>query len=59
MKYVVKMGSGAMVYTPSSMKIGSGIEKLLGGTHTDTQTHRQQGDPRNILLFFQNKEIGL
>jgi hypothetical protein len=31
MKYAVEMGSGAMVYTPSFMKIGSGIQKLIGG----------------------------
>jgi hypothetical protein len=31
MKYVVEMGSGAMIYTPSYVKIGSGIQKLKGG----------------------------
>jgi hypothetical protein len=41
MKYVVEMGSGAMIYIPSFIKIGSGIQKLLGGDkHTDTHTHR-------------------
>jgi hypothetical protein len=29
MKYTVEMGSGAMMYIPSSMKIGSGIQKLM------------------------------
>jgi hypothetical protein len=28
------MGSGAMIYIPSFIKIGSGIQKLIGG---DTQ----------------------
>jgi hypothetical protein len=38
MKYVVEMGSGAMIcYTPGFMKIRSDIQKLMGGgyTHTD------------------------
>jgi hypothetical protein len=33
--YAVEMGSGAMIYIPSFIKIGSGIQKLLGG---DSQT---------------------
>jgi hypothetical protein len=28
-KYAIKMGSGAMIYTPSFIKIGSAIEKLI------------------------------
>jgi hypothetical protein len=31
MKYAVQMGSGAMIYIPSFIKIGSGIQKLMGG----------------------------
>jgi hypothetical protein len=42
MKYAIEMGSGAMVYVPSS-----GIQKLMG-------IHRQRGDV--ISLYFQNKE---
>jgi hypothetical protein len=34
MKYAVETSSGAMIYIPSFMKIGSGIQKLIGGTHT-------------------------
>jgi hypothetical protein len=41
MKYAVKMGSGAMIYIPSFMKIGWGIQKEIGG---DSETHRQHGD---------------
>jgi hypothetical protein len=43
MKYAVKMGSGAMIYIPSFMKIGSGIQKLIGGIqrYTDIQTHTE------------------
>jgi hypothetical protein len=31
MKYAVEMTSGAMIYIPSFIKIGSGIQKLIGG----------------------------
>jgi hypothetical protein len=37
-KYAVEMGSVAMIYIPSFMKVGSGILKLVWG---HTQTHRQ------------------
>jgi hypothetical protein len=56
MKYAVEMDSGAMIYTPSFIKIGSGIQKLLG---EDTQAHRQQGDLISLLSFFKNKESRL
>jgi hypothetical protein len=38
MKYTVEMGSSAMIYIPSLIKIGSAIEKLIGGIyrHTDS-----------------------
>jgi hypothetical protein len=29
--YAVEMGSGAVIYVPSFIKIGSGIQKLIGG----------------------------
>jgi hypothetical protein len=29
MKYAVEMGSDAMIYIPSFIKIGSGIQKLI------------------------------
>jgi hypothetical protein len=47
MKYAVEMGSGAIIYIPSFIKIGSGIQKLILG---DTQTHRQHGDLISLLL---------
>jgi hypothetical protein len=31
MKYAVELGSGAAIYIPSFMKIGSGIEKIDKG----------------------------
>jgi hypothetical protein len=56
------MGSGAVIYVPSFIKIGSGIQKLIsggegGGVHT--HTHRQQCDLMSQLLFFHNKESRL
>jgi hypothetical protein len=48
MKYAVEMGSDAMIYTPSFITIGSGI-----------QTHRQQGDLISLLSsFFKMRTVG-
>jgi hypothetical protein len=55
MKHRVKMGSGVMIYMPSFIKIGSVIQKLIGGGGI----HTQQGDLISLLLFFQNKESKL
>jgi hypothetical protein len=33
------MGSGAVIYVPSFIKIGSGVQKLMGGGDTQTHTH--------------------
>jgi hypothetical protein len=33
MKHAVEMGSGAMIYKPSFIKITSGIQKFMGGIH--------------------------
>jgi hypothetical protein len=34
MNYAVEMGTGAMIYMPSFMKMGSGIQKFKGvGIH--------------------------
>jgi hypothetical protein len=57
MKYVIQMGSGAMICIPSIMNIGSGIQKLKAVG--DTQTQRQDGDRISLLLFFQYKESRL
>jgi hypothetical protein len=39
MKYTAEMGSGAMIYIPVFIRIGSGIQKLIGGIqrHTDSK----------------------
>jgi hypothetical protein len=37
----VELASGGMIYIPSLIKIGSGIQNFLAGdTHADTDTHR-------------------
>jgi hypothetical protein len=37
MKDAVEMGSGAMIYIPDIIKIGSGIQKSIGvGGYTDS-----------------------
>jgi hypothetical protein len=46
MKYAAEMGSGAMIYIPSFIQTGSGIQGLIG------RIHRQQGDLISLLLFF-------
>jgi hypothetical protein len=46
MNYAVQMGSGAMVCTPSFIKICSGIQNSMG---VDSQTHRQHGDLISLL----------
>jgi hypothetical protein len=53
MKYAIEMSSGAMIYIPRLIKIGSGIQKLIGGIH------RQQGYLISLILFFSNKESRL
>jgi hypothetical protein len=50
------MGSGAVIYVPSFIQIGSGVQKLIGGY---TDTHRQQRDLISLLCFFKIRKIGL
>lgn len=38
MKCSVEMGSVAMMYVPSFMKVGSGIQKLVGLIHRYTES---------------------
>jgi hypothetical protein len=33
------MGSGAVIYIPSLIKIGSGVQKLIVGIRGQTHTH--------------------
>jgi hypothetical protein len=53
MKYAVEMGSGAMMYVPSFIQIGSAIQMLIRG---DTQT--AWGSHKPIFLFWKNR-VGL
>jgi hypothetical protein len=48
-KYATEMGSSVMIYIPSFIKIGSGIQKLIGGYR-----HRQHGDLISVLPIFRN-----
>jgi hypothetical protein len=65
--YAIETRSDAIIYIPSFIKIGSGIQKLLGEihiqsdrhTHTHTHTHTEEGDLISLLLVFQNKESRL
>jgi hypothetical protein len=45
------MGSDAMMYAPSFIKTGSGIQNLIGGIHRHTHTHTQQRDLISLLYF--------
>jgi hypothetical protein len=38
MKHAVEMGSGAMIYIPSFINIGSSIQKLIRGIHRHTDS---------------------
>jgi hypothetical protein len=42
------MGSDAVIYVPSFIKIGSGVQKLTGG-YTDTQTAQLSHKPTSIF----------
>jgi hypothetical protein len=48
MKYAVEMGSDAMMYIPSYIKICSGIQKLIAG-FTDTQTAQRLHKPTFVF----------
>jgi hypothetical protein len=50
------MGSGAVIYIPSFIKIGSGIQKLIGGLQK--HTHRQQRDLISLLYFLKIRKVG-
>jgi hypothetical protein len=48
MNYAIEIGSGAMIYMPSLIRIGLDIRKLLGGIHMQTQ----QRDLISLLHIF-------
>jgi hypothetical protein len=43
MKYEFEMGSGVMIYIPSFIKNGSGIQKLTGGRHLQIHGEHEDG----------------
>jgi hypothetical protein len=47
------MGSGAVIYVSSFLKIGSGVQKLIGGGYRDTQIHKQTytHTDSNVILY--------
>jgi hypothetical protein len=49
------MGSGAMIYILSFMKIGSGIQNLIGVIHR--HTYREQGDLTSLLYFLKIRKV--
>jgi hypothetical protein len=48
MKYAAELGLGAMIYIPSFINIGSGIQKLIAGD-SDTQTAWRSHKPNLIF----------
>jgi hypothetical protein len=64
MKYAVEMGTDAMVHIRSFIKIGSGIQRLIGEvegfTDTDAQkhAHRQHEDCISLVLFYNKRNVG-
>jgi hypothetical protein len=49
MNYAVEMGLDAMIYIPSFIKTGSGIQKLIARIHTQTES---------LLYFFKLRKLG-
>jgi hypothetical protein len=55
MKYAAEMGPGAMIYVPIFIKIGSGIQKLIGGIHGHTYITEITG---NYFHFVKLRKVG-
>jgi hypothetical protein len=51
------MGSGAVIYVPNFIKIGSGVQSLIEGD-THTHTHEQKGNLINLLYFLKIRKVG-
>jgi hypothetical protein len=54
MKSAIEMGSGAMIYIPSFVKLVKTLKHLWG----DTQTHRQHGNRISLLFFYKIMKMG-
>jgi hypothetical protein len=61
MKYDVEIGSGVMIYVHTKFhKYWFRRSKAdRRDTHTDTETHRRDGDLIGLLSLFKNKESRL
>jgi hypothetical protein len=52
------LGSGAVIYVPSFIQIGSSIQKLIEGEYTHIHTHGQQRDLISLCYFFKMRKVG-
>jgi hypothetical protein len=55
MNYATEMGSGVMIYIRSFIKIGSGIQKLIGGNHRHTDS---KVTSLAYFCFFKIRKVG-
>jgi hypothetical protein len=44
------MGSGALIYVPRFIKVGSGVQKSIGAGYTGTHTHTHTQTDSNAIL---------
>jgi hypothetical protein len=51
MNYVAEMGLGVIIYIPSFLKIDAGIQKLLVGIHTYTDTQTARCSHKTTFIF--------
>jgi hypothetical protein len=58
MKYTIEMDSCDMVYIPSFIKVGLGIQKLLWGIHTWTDRQTTGLSHKPTLVFFKIRKVG-
>jgi hypothetical protein len=56
MKYTVEIGLGSIIYISSLIKIGSGIQKLIGGIHGHTDSMEIS---KAYFHFFKIRKVGL
>jgi hypothetical protein len=55
LKYADEVGSGTMIYIPSFIKIGSGVQNVV---EVNSPTHRCLDDLISLLLFFKKYTEG-
>jgi hypothetical protein len=57
MTYTAAMDSCVMIYIPNFIKTGSGIQKLIRGIHTHTQTAWRLHKP-TFIFFSKIRKVG-